>query len=150
MPLVLMVETTNPALRAYAGTRVVIEQSLTVGRGNSNDLVLPDPGRVVSTNHLVLSFEGGGYTVTDLSTNGTFMNHGPERLPLKVPTPLQPNDYLQLGDYGLVVQEISTAAPATGGAAYGGGFGDAPAKDDLDDLFADMAPRGGPGRSPPP
>ncbi len=153
MPLILMVETTNPALRAYAGKRVAVEQSLTVGRGNSNDLVLPDPGRVVSTSHLLLSFDGSGYTVTDLSTNGTFMNHGAERLPLKVPTPLHQDDYLQLGDYGLVVLEVAAAASGAGGDAYGGGagtVGGAPAKEDLDDLFADMAPRATPGRSPPP
>ncbi|HVJ51639.1 MAG TPA: type VI secretion system-associated FHA domain protein TagH [Aliidongia sp.] len=141
MPLILMVETTDPTLRAHAGKRIEVIQRLSVGRGAENDLVLPDPGRVLSKRHCLLSFDGSGYVVTDVSTNGVYMNHGPDRLPRDVPTPLRKDDYLQLGDFGLVVLEASVPS---GGARP-------EHVDDLDDLFgAAPAPKPSPAASPDP
>lgn len=83
--------------------------SLTVGRGPANDLVLPDPDRLLSKNHCVIEDHNGNIVIVDLSTNGTFLNYS--KIPLgKVPTPLNTGDVLALGSYEMVV-EIRTDVP---------------------------------------
>jgi len=76
--------------------------SLTVGRGPANDLVLPDPDRMLSKNHFVLEEHDGRYVIVDLSTNGTFLNYS--KVPLgRTPKPLNSGDVLSAGGYELVV-----------------------------------------------
>ena len=85
--------------------RPVIMQggSLTVGRGQANDLVLPDPDRTLSKSHFVIEDHNGNVVVVDLSTNGTFLNYS--KIPLgRTPTPLNSGDVLALGPYELVVE----------------------------------------------
>lgn len=76
---------------------------LTVGRGEENDLTLPDPDRTLSKRHCVLEERGSDYIITDISTNGTFLNFSPERLG-DLPTPLNDGDIITLGPYEFVVQ----------------------------------------------
>ncbi|MGD9863624.1 MAG: type VI secretion system-associated FHA domain protein TagH [Pseudodonghicola sp.] len=94
--------------------------SLTVGRGPANDLVLPDPDRILSKNHCVIEDHNGSVMVVDLSTNGTFLNYA--KIPLgRTPAPLNDGDVLCLGPYELVV-EIGAAeepAPVAPPAAWG-------------------------------
>ena len=88
-------------------------QALTIGRGPENDLVLPDPHKVVSKRHCVLEDQGGSIMVVDLSTNGTFLNYG--KLPLgPTPAPLSHGDVLGIGDYELVVEIAATPAARAG------------------------------------
>ncbi|KIN75697.1 type VI secretion system-associated FHA domain protein TagH [Sulfitobacter mediterraneus] len=83
--------------------------SLTVGRGPANDLVLPDPDRMLSKNHFVLEEHDGRYVIVDLSTNGTFLNYS--KVPLgRTPKPLNSGDVLSAGGYELVV-EIGAELP---------------------------------------
>ncbi|SDI38973.1 type VI secretion system-associated FHA domain protein TagH [Aliiruegeria lutimaris] len=84
----------------------MVGNSLTIGRGKNNDLVLPDPDRLISSNHCAIEDQNGNVVVIDLSTNGTFLNYG--KIPLgKVPTPLNDGDILSIGNYELAVA-IST------------------------------------------
>lgn len=77
--------------------------SLTVGRGASNDLVLPDPDQMLSRNHCVIEDHNGNVVVVDLSSNGTFLNYS--KIPLgRTPTPLNNGDVLCVGNYELVVE----------------------------------------------
>ncbi len=76
---------------------------LTVGRGEENDLVLPDPERVISKRHCVVEQRGNDYFLTDLSTNGTFLNHASDRIGTQ-PMPLNPGDVIVLGSYELRVE----------------------------------------------
>ncbi|MEM8731343.1 MAG: type VI secretion system-associated FHA domain protein TagH [Pseudomonadota bacterium] len=76
--------------------------SLTIGRGPANDLVLPDPDRMLSKSHCVLENQGGNVVVIDLSTNGTFLNYGKTALG-PVPTPLSNGDVLGLGMFELLI-----------------------------------------------
>lgn len=76
--------------------------SLTIGRGPDNDVVLPDPERLISKHHCAIEDHDGDVTVIDFSTNGTYLNYG--KTPLgRVPTPLNDGDVLSLGAYELVV-----------------------------------------------
>ena len=86
------------------------EGALTIGRGEENDLSLPDPDRTLSKRHCVLEERGGDYVLRDLSTNGTFLNYGGERIG-EIPAPLSHGDVIQIGSFELVV-ELAGAASA--------------------------------------
>lgn len=76
--------------------------SLTIGRGQENDIVLPDPDRLISKNHCAIEDQNGNVVVIDFSTNGTFLNYG--KVPLgRVPTPLNDGDVLSMGAYEMIV-----------------------------------------------
>lgn len=83
--------------------------NLSLGRGPANDVVLPDPDRLLSKSHCVIEDHNGNVVVVDFSTNGTFLNYG--KTPLgRTPTPLNHGDVLSLGGYELLV-EISESLP---------------------------------------
>ncbi|WP_417689084.1 type VI secretion system-associated FHA domain protein TagH [Roseibium sp.] len=84
---------------------------LTIGRGDENDLSLPDPDRLLSKRHCVLEERNGDYVLIDTSTNGTFLNYGSERIG-NIPTPLNHGDVLQLGRFELVVEIYSETPPS--------------------------------------
>lgn len=92
----------------------MVGSSLTLGRGEENDVVLPDPERVVSSRHAAIEERNGDVVIVDLSTNGTFVNYG--KMPLgPVPTPLNDGDILVIGRYEILVSIKSGAglAPAS-------------------------------------
>ncbi|MCR8723337.1 type VI secretion system-associated FHA domain protein TagH [Frigidibacter sp. SLM-1] len=116
--------------------------SLTIGRGAGNDMVLPDPDRMVSGTHCVIENHNGNVVVVDLSTNGTFLNYG--KVPLgKTPTPLNSGDVLTIGPYELVV-EIAKKGEVIADplAEEGVGFGNAKAAPDPLDLLEAPGPGG--------
>ncbi len=103
---------TSGTVPGNAGPVAMRGGSLTLGRGPGNDVVLPDPDRVLSKSHCVLEDHNGNVVVVDLSTNGTFLNYS--RIPLgRTPTPLNDGDVLCVGPYELVV-EITSEQPETG------------------------------------
>jgi type VI secretion system protein ImpI len=51
-----------------------------VGRRPAMDWVLPDPAKHVSGHHFDITFRDGTYWLTDVSTNGTFLQGQPHRL----------------------------------------------------------------------
>ena len=84
--------------------RELKEQTVRIGRGAQNDLILEDPGKGVSRNHAEIRFEDGRYTLVDLqSQNGIWVSGarvssvvlepgvtaglGPFRLMLAAPAP---------------------------------------------------------------
>ena len=79
--------------------------SLTVGRSDQNDIVLPDPDRVISGRHCAIEDQGGNVVAIDFSTNGTFLNYGKMALGA-TPTPINDGDILSIGAYELMVQII--------------------------------------------
>ncbi|RUS59694.1 type VI secretion system-associated FHA domain protein TagH [Pseudorhodobacter sp. E13] len=142
---------------------VMIGPSLTIGRGPENDVVLPDPDRLISKNHCAIEDNNGDVTVIDFSTNGTFLNYGKNALG-RVPTPLNDGDVLSMGAYELVVAITSDVSadplaglppPVDDGPVSHGSAGASPESlldllddpgakkaDFLDDLMGDQAPRG--------
>ncbi|WP_424979471.1 type VI secretion system-associated FHA domain protein TagH [Leisingera sp. S232] len=120
--------------------------SLTVGRGASCDLVLPDPDQLLSRNHCVIEDHNGNVVVVDLSSNGTFLNYS--KIPLgRTPTPLNNGDVLCVGNYELVVEirddltDVGDmiAAPAAQAPASHGNAANAP---DPLQLLDDAGPGG--------
>ncbi|WP_417701374.1 type VI secretion system-associated FHA domain protein TagH [Pseudophaeobacter sp.] len=132
--------------------------SLTIGRGASNDLVLPDPDQLLSRNHCAIEDHNGNVVVVDLSANGTFLNYS--KIPLgRTPTPLNTGDVLCIGNYELLVEIHSASAmdsipdpladaPVSHGVASNAPDPLAlldeagPAGDFLDDLLGESGPTG--------
>ena len=119
--------------------------SLTIGRGPENDVVLPDPDRMISKTHCALENRNGNVVVVDFSTNGTFLNYGKVALG-RTATPINDGDVLIMGGYELVVQITSAnpsyADPLAPLAAERASFGNAAAAPDPYKLLDDAAPGG--------
>ena len=84
-------------------------QNLTIGRGDTNDVVLPDPDGMISRQHCVLEMKGSSVVVIDLSSNGTFLNYSKAPLGKREVT-LNDGDILTIGSYELVVEIRSPEA----------------------------------------
>ncbi|MDE2275134.1 MAG: FHA domain-containing protein, partial [Burkholderiales bacterium] len=94
----------------------------TIGRADTNQLVLPDPERTISRVHARVVFRNGGYGVVDngsnpISVNGMALGSGREQA-------LKPGDEIQIGGYLLAVS--AAVAPAAGDDPFADLFGDAP------------------------
>ncbi len=159
MPVVVRFQSTG-AVPGDGSPIVMRGPSLTLGRGQENDIVLPDPDKLISKRHCAIEDQGdGNVVVVDLSTNGTFLNYG--KAPLgRTPTPLNDGDVLSFGGYEVVVAITSgrpaetIAAPVDDGPVSHGRAENAPDLMDLldgsggkrveflDDLMGAAAPRG--------
>jgi len=95
--------------------RELRQQTVRIGRGPQNDLVLEDPGKGVSRNHAEIRFEGGVYTLVDLgSQNGIWVSGS--RVPSVV---LEPGVSAAVGPYRLMI-EAPVAASVGAGAPISG------------------------------
>ncbi|WP_103654288.1 type VI secretion system-associated FHA domain protein TagH [Agarilytica rhodophyticola] len=80
--------------------RFLLRQSRSLfGRGKNNDIVLPDPDRIVSARHCVIDCQQGDYRLTDLSTNGTFINGSVHPLGKESSVMLNDGDRFNIGGY---------------------------------------------------
>ncbi|MEP2639711.1 type VI secretion system-associated FHA domain protein TagH, partial [Roseobacter sp.] len=110
--MTLCLKAHDPSHPDAAPIEVVMQgAALCVGRGAENDLVLPDPDRMLSKRHCVLERDGAGYTVRDLSTNGTFLNYQPGRLD-GTPTRVNAGDVILVGPFELVVEIRAQTQPS--------------------------------------
>lgn len=80
-----------------------------VGRAVDSDLVLPDPGKLVSRRHARIDCAGGAYRLTVLARNPIAVNG--RRLDSGEQTELQQGDQLAIGEYRLAVQVDGWAGP---------------------------------------
>jgi type VI secretion system FHA domain protein len=116
------------------------ESGGTIGRGQNNALVLPDPERYISRIHATVSFQAGGFIITDNGTknpvvlNGRLLGPGSQ-------AKLADADTIKIGDYLLEVSLPAGAgvpSPAPARAVSDDAFV-APARPALkDDPFADL------------
>lgn len=96
----------------------------TIGRAPDNQLVLPDPERVVSRVHAKVLFRGGTYALVACGGNALLHNERPVGHGREVP--LAAGDTIQMGGYVLAVGGPEKAAPADPFAAlFGGASGSA-------------------------
>ncbi|NVZ49007.1 type VI secretion system-associated FHA domain protein TagH [Pseudomonas sp. B6002] len=73
--------------------------SMAIGRSSDNDWVLPDPERLVSSQHCVIQYKDGRYYLTDNSTNGVELVNAGIRLRRGNSEPLQDGELIRIGDY---------------------------------------------------
>ncbi|HVK98282.1 MAG TPA: type VI secretion system-associated FHA domain protein TagH [Dongiaceae bacterium] len=74
-----------------------------IGRSSECDWVIPDQTRHLSGRHAIISYEAGQYFITDISTNGTYLN-GPDPLTRNVAKLLHDEDRLLMGEIQLRVR----------------------------------------------
>jgi type VI secretion system protein len=79
------------------------EQGGSIGRKDENDWVLPDPERFISGHHAQIDFSDGSFHITDLSSNGVFINHSAQPLGKNNRVALQDGDSITIGDYEIGV-----------------------------------------------
>lgn len=121
--------------------RTLTGGTLSIGRGADNDWVLHDPDRHLSKTHCLISAEGGRFVLTDVSTNGVFVNGAREPLGRERQVPLTDGDTFRLGDYivSLTEQPDDRLAPPATPAGFAAIPNDPLAGDPLDDPFAEAA-----------
>ncbi|MFX4223126.1 MAG: type VI secretion system-associated FHA domain protein TagH [Thalassobaculum sp.] len=116
MRLVLDVTSFQRTLMGSAGRHVFDEEGGVIGRGRRCDWVLPDPDRFVSATHAEISFDGDRFHITDLSTNGVFVNGASAALGKGGNWPISDGDRILLGDFEIVARieqdaEVAQATP---------------------------------------
>ncbi|HNG59449.1 MAG TPA: type VI secretion system-associated FHA domain protein TagH [Cellvibrionaceae bacterium] len=92
------------------GQKSFDEQGGSIGRGDGNTWVLPDPDKFLSSKHCVVSFEQGQFYITDTSTNGLFLNGASLPVGRNNRVGVSEGDTLDLGEYRLRVGLEKTAA----------------------------------------
>ena len=133
--------TSAPPGSSLAGQHLDIGVSgASMGRGATNQCVLPDSERIVSSKHANISHELGEYVLTDQSTNGTFVNDSPTALGPNNSVSLKDGDSIAMGKYLFTVKLIQEAAKPSASAPAGDSF--------LDDLGVATPPAPGPALSP--
>ncbi len=74
-----------------------------IGRSSECDWVIPDQTRHISGRHAIVSYEAGQFFITDISTNGIYLN-GVETLHRNQATPLADGDRLLMGQIHFTVR----------------------------------------------
>ncbi|MCW8128135.1 type VI secretion system-associated FHA domain protein TagH [Microbulbifer halophilus] len=103
MDLVLSVLADPEGANMLKHTKLFTPDGGSIGRADSNDWVLPDPERVVSSQHAQIAFNENRYFLTDLSTNGTYHNQSSDPIGKGNRVPLNDGDTVTAGDYQLKV-----------------------------------------------
>jgi type VI secretion system protein ImpI/type VI secretion system protein len=84
-----------------------------LGRGNNNEWVIPDPERHLSKNHCRIVYTMGDWELYDLSTNGTYLNHANDPIGRGIAQKLRNGDRITFGLYEIEVQiEGESEAPS--------------------------------------
>jgi len=78
---------------------MVDQNGCSIGRGNDNDIVLPDSQRIISHRHANIYFTDNNYFLTDTSTNGTYVNHSLDPVGNGNNVKLHDGDILSIGEY---------------------------------------------------
>ncbi len=103
----------------------------TIGRADSNQLVLPDPERMISRVHARIVYRNGAYAVVDNGSNPVVVNGVPVGSGRECV--LKPGDTLEIGGYRVAVSTASATGPA----------------DPFADLFSDATGLAAPESMPP-
>lgn len=76
---------------------VLHRRGAVIGRAATCDWCLPDPRNHISSRHSEVRFDGRFYTLTDCSTNGTYLNGAGERM--AAARRIEDGDRFQIGHY---------------------------------------------------
>jgi predicted component of type VI protein secretion system len=111
--MILILTLNNPeALKEGMAAQLIIDGAgATIGRSKNCDWHLPDPQNAISSRHCQIARDRDGFTLTDISTNGTYLNGANERM--SAPHRLAAGDVFRVGDYeiGAAFEEEVMPAP---------------------------------------
>ncbi len=108
MPLKLTITSYQRLSPGQETTKILDRGSISIGRAAQNDWVLQDPERILSKNHCTVQSRDGGYFLTDLSVNGTFLNDSEQRIARDQTVELHDGDHFVLGEYEIAVALLPT------------------------------------------
>jgi type VI secretion system FHA domain protein len=93
----------------------------TIGRGENCTLVLTDPERYISRTHASISFQAGGFVITNSAAKNPVLLNG-QTLGSGSQARLADGDQIMIGDYALEVAQTARHAPAVpaGAGAFQG------------------------------
>src|SRR6185436_11695620 len=111
MTLVLTVRNKEALQPGMAESFVMEGPSAVIGRSRNCDWHLPDPTNAISSRHCEINREADLFILTDISTNGTFLNGATERM--KLEHELEEGDVLAIGHFEIVASVGAEAAEAT-------------------------------------
>lgn len=80
------------------------QHQATIGRGENNSWILPDPDCYVSAHHATIEYREPHYYITDTSSNGVFINNSTTPLGKGNTAQLTNGDRLGIGDYTIAVE----------------------------------------------
>ena len=103
MPLTLRITGPQAAQLADRASRVFGVHGGRIGRASDNDWILPDPHRFLSGYHALVAYHGGRWTITDTSSNGTFVNDSVMPIGRDSSHVLRPGDRVRIGEYDISV-----------------------------------------------
>ena len=113
----LILSLTGGGLSGPTTMRTLSEGSVTIGRGASNGWVLPDSQQLMSRTHCAVSIEGNRVVLTDLSSNGVFVNGAREPTERDMRIVLTDGDTFAFGEYSFKVVIIDDGAEVRGGGS---------------------------------
>ena len=99
MALQITLVKTPAAISMTKTSHLFDQRGGTLGRGDVNLWVLPDPEKFLSACHCELVFDASGYFLLDLSTNGTFFNGAFEPIGKGSRVALAHGDFFDVGEY---------------------------------------------------
>ncbi len=85
----------------------------TIGRADTNQLVLPDPDRTISRVHAQVVYRDGTYAIVDRGSNPIVVNG--QRVGNGLEWPIKEGDHVQIGGFLLGVDQRPTSVPKDGG-----------------------------------
>jgi predicted component of type VI protein secretion system len=77
--------------------------SILIGRESGCDIVLSCEEKIISRKHASINKEGRGFTLTDTSANGTYLNQYSQPIGIGKSIDINNNDIIRLGEYSLKV-----------------------------------------------
>lgn len=107
---------------ADKATHVFDEAGGEIGRNAACAWPLPDETKTLSARHASISAVGGGFVITDTSTNGVYLNTVDAPLGRGVSAPLADGDLLYLGPYTIAVEVVAEAADSRRRLGVGEGW----------------------------
>ena len=111
MTLTLRIENYDSLPDGGPTSATVTGKGMTVGRSTAMDWTLPDPERHISGHHFSITYQDNAYWLTDMSTNGVFLDG--QRHRLDGPHRIAPGDRFQVGHYFIGVA-LAGAQPFAG------------------------------------
>ncbi|HRD48072.1 MAG TPA: type VI secretion system-associated FHA domain protein TagH [Candidatus Contendobacter sp.] len=110
MPLKLTITSYQRLSPGQETTQILDRGSISIGRSAQCDWILQDPEKILSNKHCTVHHQDGGYFLTDISTNGVYLNDSEQRIGRGEMVRLQDGDRFILGEYEIAVALTPTAA----------------------------------------
>ncbi len=114
MELMLKIIDSQNSMSGVVHQAVVDEDVFSIGRGEDSSWYLPDPQLHISAKHCVIHRRNNEFHLTDISTNGVYINGADESVGRGRSVILNNTDVLGIGEYQIEVNLESSLAGMTG------------------------------------